>query len=450
MATKLAILKSQLLTSGLSSKDQPLFQIISQLIDYLQQTTIATQEIAASAGGSTTAITGLNTDVVATGPGNVVATIQPNVVNYSKIQQVAALRLLGNASAILADVMEIALGTNLSFDGTTLDVVIPDSGGTGLQHRVLSTTHLDSVPDLALRGDLIYATAGPPLEGMYFGFYLNSPVVEDFVGLRFGYYAGFHGAFTPTNSMGYCPENLTFITTPAIDQYLAFEYTDFYLLALVVEDFIGLRLGYIVTVANFVTGNNYGYYPPELAFVAPPNPENDNIAGLWTRKAIGTEGQVLTVVDGLPEWQDLPPIPDEPEYPWQDITFAAGDFTASGGTTPTWTVASGDVKRWQQQRFPGVGGVGNNVRVALYLRDTTVGGTAPTQLRIALPFNIIGRFAQFISIQEAGAASTDVFVEYDDSVSTNTLFINKIAGAVFDTTAGGTFLAFEISAVLAP
>jgi len=133
-----------------------------------------------------------------------------------------------------------------------------------------------------------------------------------------------------------------------------------------------------------------------------------------------------------------------------DIPFDAGDFTATGGTTPGWTVASGDVERWQYQQFPGAGGVGNNVRIALYLRATTVTGSGPTQLQIALPFNIIGRFAEFISIQENNAAVNNVFVEYNEAVSTNTLYLSKIpSGTAFDTTAGETYLAFEISAVLA-
>lgn len=165
---------------------------------------------------------------------------------------------------------------------------------------------------------------------------------------------------------------------------------------------------------------------------------------------IGSEDEVLTVVSGIPTWQALPPIPAEPAYPWIDIAFSAGDFTATGGVTPGWTVASGDVERWQYQQFPGTVGLNNNVRIALYVRATTVSGSAPTQLQIKLPFNIVGRFAEFISIQENSAAVNNVFVEYDESVTTDTLYINKIAGAVFDTTAAGTYLAFEISAVKAP
>lgn len=436
---KLANLKSQLLTSGLSARDQPLFQVISQLIQFLQD---LGYEVTASAssGGSGNGITGLSGDVVASGPGNVAATIQPNVVAYGKMQQVAALRLLGNATAVLADVMEIGLGDNLEFDGTTLNVTIPGSGGTGLGHRVLSSTHIDSIPALAQAGDLIYATNGADITGDYYSFILNAPVVEDFSGLRFGYYAGYHGAFTPTNSMGYCPEDLDFIPVVPPDTWLSWDFLDFYILALVIEDFVGLRLGYVFT-ADPVTSNYYAYYPPGLAFVDPPSPENEATSALWTRRGIGTEGQVLTSVDGFPVWQDLPA---EPEFPWEDIPFVAGNFTATGGTTPDWTVASGDVERWQRQDFPG-----NNVRIALYVRATTVSGTAPTQLVITLPFSITGRFAQFISIQENGAVANGVFVEYDSGTSANQLFLNKIGGAVFDTTAAGTFLAFEISATLA-
>lgn len=443
-------LKTALASSGLSQRDNATFQVITQLIDFLRQTTVQLQAdiSGGGGGGSPLAITGLNTDVVAAGPGNVVATIQPNVVTYNKIQQVIALRLLGNPNGSLQDVVEIPLGDNLAFVDGVLEVQV-EPGVGGLLHRVLSATHYDSIPATAEFGDMIYATAGPDLAGEYYGFYLLARIVEDFSGIRAGYMSGYHGAYTPSNSMGYAPPELEYIAPAHPETLLAIEYIDAIIYALLVEDFIGIRPGYLFT-DDPVTGNYAAYYPPELSFVEPPTPANDDIPALWTRRPIGSEGQVLTVVDGIPEWEDLPPIPDEPAYPWVDITFNAGDFTASGGVGPTWTVASGDIERWQRQNFPGTGGVGNNVRIALYVRATTVGGTAPTQLRVTLPFNIIGRFAQFVSIQEAGAASNDVFIEYDDATSTNTLFIQKIAGAVFDTTAAGTFLAFEISAVLAP
>jgi hypothetical protein len=448
---KLANLKSQLQTSGLSRTDQPLFQVINQLIQFLQDLGVEVDTVAATAssGGSPLAITGLTTDVIATGPGNVVATIQPAAVTYAKIQNVTALRLVGNPSSPAGVMVEIPLGDNLAFVDGALVVQI-EPGTDGLFHRLLSLTHLDTVPATPILGDLIYATAGPTITGEYYGFILNARVVENFVGIRAGYMSGYHGNYTPTNSMGYAPPELAFIPVTPPNSLLSIDYTDFFLLARLVENFTGLRVGYQVITSDFVIGNNYAYYPPELAFIAPPNPINPSNSPLWTRRAIGTTGQVLTVTSGLPQWQDLPPIPDEPEYPWQDITFAAGDFTAAGGTTPTWTVALGDVARWQYQQFPGTVGVGNNVRIALYVKTTSVGGTAPTKLQITIPFNIIGEFAQFISIRENSASVTNTYIYYDDSISTNTLYIEKIGGGVFDTTANETYLSFEISATLAP
>ena len=82
---------SQLNTSGLSQKDQPLYQVIFQLINYLRQTQIGFADALASGGGGGTggpAIEELTTDVVAVGPGIVPAIIQPNVVTYGKIQKV--------------------------------------------------------------------------------------------------------------------------------------------------------------------------------------------------------------------------------------------------------------------------------------------------------------------------------------------------------------------------
>ena len=72
-----------------------------------------------SVGSGITQITG---DVAAgPGSGSQVATIQPHVVTYGKIQGVAALSLLGNPSGATANTQEITLGTNLSFSGTVLN-----------------------------------------------------------------------------------------------------------------------------------------------------------------------------------------------------------------------------------------------------------------------------------------------------------------------------------------
>ena len=437
---KLVNLKSQLLTSGLSQKDQPLFQIINQLIQFLQDLGLEVTDIASS-GGSATAITGLNGDVIATGPGVVPATIQPAVVTYAKIQDVSAIRLVGNPNGSAGSMVEIPLGSNLAFVSGVLEIQITP-GTSGLLHRLLSSTHFDTVPATAEYGDIIYATAGPDLDGEYYGGFLLAPIVEDFVGIRWGYSTGYHGALTPSNSMGYSAPDYAFITTPLPDINLARDYIDGFILSLVIEDFTGIRSGYTFN-PDPVASNYPGYLPPQLSFIAPTNPANPNIPALWTRKAIGADDQVLTVVNGIPEWKDLPP---PPEYPWVDVPYNAADFTASGGTTPTWTVDSADVSRFQYQTFPG--SPTNNVRIAVLLETTTVGGTAPTELRITLPFNVSGRFGQYISILEAGSTTPVVAALYDEAISVNQIRIGKIGGAAFDTTADSTYVSFEISATL--
>lgn len=452
-------LKTALATSGLSQRDNATFQVISQLIDYLRQTTNQLQADIATGGGggSTTAITGLNTDVVATGPGNVPAVIQPQAVTYVKMQDTVFANILLGRGSPAGTIQEILLGANLQIVGDTLEITTSGGGsGGGLAHNLLSATHPDTIPAEPVEGDLIYAGPGTAFEGTYVNAVIMNPLVDDIpMGIYGALYIGFegNGMIAPISGA------ISIMTKPLVvptvtETWLTWDILDFLILVqLIIENPIGWynALTALVPGGSIPGPGIYGALSPfAFTLVPPPSPLPDYSSGLWRRFPIGAEDDVLTVVDGTPTWQPLPPIPDEPEYPWRDITFAAGDFTAAGGTSPTWTVASGDVKRWQQQIFPGVAGVGNNVRIALYVRATTVGGTAPTQLRVTLPFNIIGRFAQFISIQEAGAASNDVFVEYDDVVSTNTLFIQKIGGAVFDTTAAGTFLAFEISAVLAP
>jgi hypothetical protein len=75
-------------------------------------------------GGS--GITSLNTDVVATGPGAVAATIQPNAVTYAKIQAASQQALLGATAA--GNYSEIVIGSNLSLSGSTLNAA--NSGNT--------------------------------------------------------------------------------------------------------------------------------------------------------------------------------------------------------------------------------------------------------------------------------------------------------------------------------
>lgn len=445
--------KAWLLKSGLSQRDQDLYQIINALIDAVLQAGIATEEsIANIPVPSSNAIEALTDDVVAVGPGTAPATIQPNVVTYNKIQQVTALRLVGNPEGSLQDMVEIELGENLEFQDGILQITLPDSeGAPGIAHRLLSPTHIDTLPASPIEGDLIYAGPGSAFEGTY----VNAVIMVDEaldlpLGIYCALYLGFEtesgilapigGAISPHwGSQSVQEVENTWLTWDIIDAYIQ--------VSPVIEEF-GIYGSAVVSIPG--SGTYLGMYAYPFTLITPPSPLPDYSTGTWRRMGIGATDEVLTVVDGIPQWQALPPIPAEPAYPWTDIPFDAADFTATGGSTPDWTVALADVERWQYQQFPGTGGVGNNVRIALYVRATSVSGSGPTQLQIALPFNIIGRFALYISIQENGAAVNNVYVEYDESSSPNTLTLQKIGGGAFDTTAAGTFLAFEISAVKAP
>ena len=64
------------------------------------------------------------------------------------------------------------------------------------------------------------------------------------------------------------------------------------------------------------------------------------------------------------------------ELGWQDVTFAAGNFTANSGT---WTVASADQKLYQFIK------IGQFLMVSFFLEDTTTSSGMGNELRIQLP-----------------------------------------------------------------
>ena len=450
---------SQLNTSGLSQKDQPLYQVIFQLINYLRQTQIGFAEQLASGGGggggggSLLAIEELTTDVVAVGPGIVPATIQPHVVTYNKIQSVINGQVLLGAESPLDDVTELSIGDGLEIIGGSLNLDIP-GGGLGLPHNFLSTTHPDTIPHAPILGDLVRAAEGAAPEGTYVNAVIMGSMVEDFEGIRAGYMLGFDGGgLIPSKSGAYGCPTLTYKTPEVPDIWLTWDFINAFILAKVNENFYGYRQGYTaLTPGGFVPGpGQYGAYSvPTLPLII-PNPPILPSSVKWQRHGIGAEGQVLTVVDGKPEWSSgSEPCPIPLVCPWVSVPFNAADFTAAGGTTPTWTVEAGDVIRWEYQVFTTPDNLENSVRIALYLRTTSVGGSAPTQLRVHLPFDILGKWAGQISIQENLTAPNDTFVAYDSTVNANTLFIQKIpfetTGPPFDTTPGNTFISFEISA----
>lgn len=113
-------------------------------------------------------ITALTGDVTATGPGSVAATISSHAVTAAKFRQSAAVSLVGNSTAGVADVQDITLGAGLSFSGTTL--VSTGSGGTVTS--VTATLPLTSTggttPVIALNYDNVTITlsgaAGTPIQ----------------------------------------------------------------------------------------------------------------------------------------------------------------------------------------------------------------------------------------------------------------------------------------------
>ena len=64
------------------------------------------------------------------------------------------------------------------------------------------------------------------------------------------------------------------------------------------------------------------------------------------------------------------------EQGWQDVKFAAGNFTANSGT---WTVASADQKQYQFIK------IGQLLLASFFLEDTTTGSGMGNELRIQLP-----------------------------------------------------------------
>lgn len=124
MSVDLSRLQSVLMTSGIQTSNNALYQVISQLINELKS--IEAALLVRISNIDTGAISALHDDVAATGPGDVSATIQPNVVTYAKIQAVsAASKLLGRGTAGGSNVREISIGSNLTIAGDTLDGIAP-------------------------------------------------------------------------------------------------------------------------------------------------------------------------------------------------------------------------------------------------------------------------------------------------------------------------------------
>lgn len=525
----LARLKSQLATSDLREKDNATWQVISQLIDFLQQSNIQLSSDIEDATTTTTGagITELTGDVAAgPGSGSQVATIQPdavdtleivddaittpkiaddavttakilnNNVTYAKIQQVTQTSvLLGNAEiSAPADVQEIGLGDNLEIESGLLQIIPTGGTGVGLAHQVLSDTHSDSLPADAITGDLIVADFGGSVPGTFAHYLLNSAVVEDFEGIRFACFTGYQGAplASGVQLWGY-PPVLEYVEPELPDTWLTWNVIDFFLQTAVIEDFEGIRPSMIGQTPGgfaYITGNNFACAASMIELIEAPDVSNPSFGTLWQRLPVGTSGQVLQPIDDIPTWTDdldlagdldvggdvfiegaitqvdsiltgsitsttitalgsisTPSINTHSLGVWTNVTFTAGDFTANGGTTPTWTLTSPDQICF---RYCFVGA--NLMFVQVYLATTTVASVAGavTELRIKIPASqiAIGTPAQLVGAQENGAAVFDVYAGTDPGVDSTLIFIRTFpvgAGRAFDQTPNASYFGFTLA-----
>jgi hypothetical protein len=78
------------------------------------------------------AITGLTGDVVATGPGSVLATIQPNAVTNAKLAQAPANTFKGNNTGLTANELDLTVAQATAM----LNAVVGDAGGGGIKGLV--------------------------------------------------------------------------------------------------------------------------------------------------------------------------------------------------------------------------------------------------------------------------------------------------------------------------
>lgn len=97
----------------------------------------------------------------------------------------------------------------------------------------------------------------------------------------------------------------------------------------------------------------------------------------WTTPRTWVAGEVVTAANLNTHLRDnmLAVYPSTPT--WTAVTFAAGNFTASG--SQTWTLVAGDQSLFKYLV------IGKTMHVHLVLTTTTVGGTPSKELRVAIP-----------------------------------------------------------------
>ena len=302
--------KAWLDKTGLKQTNQPLYQIILVLIDTLRQAQNEITATAGSGGGTGSGITALSGDVVATGPGPAVATIQPNVVTYAKIQQTADSDVLIGRADTPGNVEEIGLGDNLIIEDGLLQIETPD-GTLGLAHNLLSETHSDTIPFTPPDpGSIVVALEVVETTGLYYDGVIMNNLVNDLpLGIYAGYMTGFDSTIIAPIGGGYSVPACELVTPTLTNTWLSWEVINAFLQTLIATEEIGIFGFY----NGLVPGQNEppdpgtyaGYSPIGLALTATPIPDVDSeIIGKWSFLRKGDAGQYLRMIGGTPQWFD--------------------------------------------------------------------------------------------------------------------------------------------------
>jgi hypothetical protein len=124
---------------------------------------------------------------------------------------------------------------------------------------------------------------------------------------------------------------------------------------------------------------------------------------------------------------------------WTAVSFKATDFTGSGAQT--WTLAEIDQETFAYARH------GRTLQVAFKLTNTSVGGVADTELRIALPVSVKAARAMDVPVclRDNG---TRVMGKASVAVDGTYISITRLDGATFAGSANATDvhgqIAFEV------
>jgi hypothetical protein len=152
-----------------------------------------------------------------------------------------------------------------------------------------------------------------------------------------------------------------------------------------------------------------------------------------TGQIVGAGGRILCIYDGTTDrWRATVLDPGTPITP----TFAAGDFTATGGGS--WTVAAGDVATFSYQQR------GKAVHLWFHINTTTVAGTV-TSLNMTLPNSWALTKAGSARIGRGvdNSSALDMYMQW--AAAATAISILTYAGANFTAATDTTYVSGEVS-----